>query len=209
MEAEFKFKIEDKSIIEKIINDSYLDKYVDREHIEDIAMHAVYFDTADGDLRRAKIAYRVRHENDRITATIKWAGSAHDGFHSREEFNLVINDEGFADNPNIDVFESSEAYEVLRNAAGDKPLHKVVEMNFNRKLMKIDTGMSISALSFDEGKIIGKENESDVCEMEIEWYHGDEDDFKDIAIYLAGKYDLAPENETKLQRGFLEEYDGK
>ncbi|MBF1351598.1 MAG: CYTH domain-containing protein [Mogibacterium diversum] len=105
METEFKFCIDDTSLVDKIINDSMLDDYVDRNALEVIDMKAVYFDTDDLDLRKAGIAYRVRYENDRITATVKWDNKVEDGLHSREEFNLVINDERFAMEPDIEAFK--------------------------------------------------------------------------------------------------------
>ena len=203
METEFKYRLDDASIIQQIIDDPMLDDYVDRDNLEEIGMHAVYFDTDEMDLRAAGIAYRIRYENDRITATIKWDNHVENGLHSREEFNLVITDERFAEHPNIDAFESSDAYDVLRKAAGHKPLVKKVEMDFTRKLIKVDTGESISALSFDEGVIHGVHGDTDVLEMELEWYYGDPEDFKDIAGTLAEKYNLQPENISKLQRGFL------
>ncbi|MBR0374087.1 MAG: CYTH domain-containing protein [Mogibacterium sp.] len=209
METEFKYRIDDIRLIHEIINDPLLDHFINRSQIEEIEMHAVYFDTEEQDLRRAGIAYRIRRENDRITATIKWAGNVENGLHSREEFNLVINDEAFADNPNIDVFESSDAYDVLFQAAGHKPLVKTVEMDFTRQMVKVDTGLSISALSFDVGTVAGRERKSDIMEMELEWYHGNEEDFRDVALSIADKYGLEAENASKLQRGFLEEYDGK
>lgn len=203
METEFKYRLDDASIIQQIIDDPLLDDYVDRDNLEEIGMHAVYFDTEEMDLKKSGIAYRIRYENDRITATIKWDNHVENGLHSREEFNLVITDERFAEHPNIDVFESSDAYDVLLQAADHKPLLKKVEMDFVRKLIKVDTGDSISALSFDEGVIHGVHGDKDVLEMELEWYYGDADDFKDIAGTLAEKYSLQPENISKLQRGFL------
>ena len=202
METEYKYRLDDPGIIGEIIADPLLDGYVDRDALEEIDMHAVYFDTADQDLRKAGIAYRIRYENDRITATIKWDNTVEDGLHSREEFNLVINDERFADDPDIEAFESSDAYDVLLKAAGHKKLIKLVDMEFTRRLLKIDTEKSISALSFDEGVIHGIDGDSDIMEMEIEWYYGDSDDFMKIATSLAEKYSLEPENASKLQRGF-------
>ena len=79
-------------------------------------------------------------------------------------------------------------------------------MDFTRKLIKIDTGASISAMSFDVGKIIGRERQSDILEMEIEWYYGDKEDFKEVAAVLAEKHGLEVENESKLQRGFPVNY---
>ena len=181
-----------------------LDDYVDRNTLEEISMKAIYFDTDNLDLRKAGIAYRVRYENDRITATIKWDNRVEAGLHSREEFKLVINDERFALEPDIDAFESSDAYDVLIKAAGKKKLHDVVKMDFIRRLLKIDTGDSISALSFDIGTIYGESGEVPISEMELEWYHGSEDDFKYIARKLAEKYNLDPENISKLQKGFAD-----
>ena len=183
METEFKFCIDDTSLVDKIINDSMLDDYVDRNALEVIDMKAVYFDTDDLDLRKAGIAYRVRYENDRITATVKWDNKVEDGLHSREEFNLVINDERFAMEPDIEAFESSEAYDVLIKAAGSN---------------------SISALSFDIGTVHGESGDVPISEMELEWYHGSEEDFKYIASKLAEKYNLKAENISKLQKGFAE-----
>ena len=204
METEFKFRIDDSSLVDKILGDSMLDDYVDRNTLEEISMKAIYFDTDNLDLRKAGIAYRVRYENDRITATIKWDNRVEAGLHSREEFNLVINDERFALEPDIDAFESSDAYDVLIKAAGKKKLHEVVKMDFIRRLLKIDTGDSISALSFDIGIIYGESGEVPISEMELEWYHGSEDDFKYIARKLAEKYNLNPENISKLQKGFAD-----
>lgn len=202
METEFKYSIDDSSLVDKIINDPILDGFVDRSSLESINMKAIYFDTDELDLRKAGIAYRIRYENDRITATIKWDNKVEAGLHSREEFNLVINDERFAKNPDIDAFESSDAYEVLIKAAGHKKLHEMVRMEFERKLLKIDTGNSISAMSFDVGTVHGEAGDVEISEMELEWYHGDDEDFKSIANKVAEKYDLEPENISKLQKGF-------
>lgn len=203
MEKEFKYRLGDRATIDRVINDPLLDGSVDRAMVEDIDMHAVYFDTENEDLRRAGIAYRIRRENDRMTATIKWDNDVDRGLHSREELNLVITDERFAKAPNIDAFESSYAYDVLYKAAGDRKLVKQVEMDFTRRWLKIDTGRSISALAFDEGVIHGKYCDADIMEMEIELYHGDEKDFRDISCKLAEKHGLRAEERSKLQRGFM------
>lgn len=203
MESEFKYRLENSDVFDEIVNSEELSEYLNKDAVETIDMHAVYFDTADDDLRKAGIAYRIRYENDRITATIKWDIDVEEGLHVREEFNLVINDERFAENPDIEVFKSSDAYDVLYKAAGDKKLVKTVEMKFDRRLVKIDTGKSISALSVDQGIIEDSEGVPvPVCELELEWYYGDEDDFKSIAGYISSKYNLVSEDASKLQRAF-------
>lgn len=206
METEFKYRIDDASVFDSIINDPILENNVKTNKVEEIRMHAVYFDTEDEDLRKAGIAYRIRYENDRIVATIKWDVKVNeaDGLHVREEIDLVINNERFAESPDISIFKSSDAYEVLYQAVGEKKLYKTIDMDFNRRLVMVDTGRSISALSIDEGVIGRKAGSVDVLEIEIEWYHGDEEDFKELAHRIAEKYQLEPETASKLQRGFAE-----
>jgi triphosphatase len=71
METEFKFNLPDTSVFERIVENAAINK-IGLEAVETIEMHASYFDTEDMDLRSKGIAYRIRQEDDRITATIKW-----------------------------------------------------------------------------------------------------------------------------------------
>ena len=93
METEFKYKLESSDVFDSIVNSDELSDYLNKDAVETIDMHAVYFDTEDNDLRDAGIAYRIRYENDRITATIKWDINVEEGLHVREEFNLVRSSE--------------------------------------------------------------------------------------------------------------------
>ena len=128
METEFKFNVSDPSIFDSIVRNAEINK-MGIEAVETINMHAVYFDTESMDFRKRGIAYRIRQEDDRITATIKWDVTVEDGLHKREEFNLVVNDERFAEAPDIGLFISSEAYDVLYEAAGDKKLRRTICMD--------------------------------------------------------------------------------
>lgn len=203
METEYKFKIPNSDLAKRIFNDMMHYKYRESSKIETISMHAIYFDSEDSDLKQKGIAYRTRHENDRITVTVKWDSRQNEGLYSREEFNLVIDDNGFADYPNIDIFKSGEVYDILHEAVGDKKLVRTVEMKFNRELLKLDVNDSIVALSFDKGKIKGRTEENPISELEIEWYHGKKENFHQFAKMIMGKYELEPELKSKLQRGFI------
>ena len=70
-------------------------------------MRAIYFDTADNSLRGKAMAFRVREENDRRVATLKWGGSADGGLHVRGELNVPVDDD-FAKAPRMDIFQGSE-----------------------------------------------------------------------------------------------------
>ena len=203
METEFKFRLDDPAVFDLIVENAEI-KAVGIDEVETIAMNATYFDTADYDLKNKGIAYRVRQEDDRCTATIKWDVEVSGGLHKREEFNLVVSDDRQADNPNIELFISSDAYDVLRDAAGDKELLKMINMEFTRRQFKVDTGKSISCISVDEGVIHHHDgHEIPICELEVEWYYGDEEDFINLATLLREKYELEAENLSKLQRAFI------
>jgi triphosphatase len=203
METEFKYNLEDPSVFDTIVENANIKK-MGLDTVEAIDMHAVYFDTAEADFRNRGIAYRIRQEDDRCTATIKWDVKVNDGLHKREEFNLFVNDERFAENPNIGLFISSDAYDVLYEAAGEKPLIADIRMDYQRRQFKVDTGKSISCISVDEGIIHHIDgHEVPICELEIELYYGSEEDFMKLANYIQTKYDLKSEDRSKLQRAFV------
>lgn len=203
METEFKYRLADPSIFDRIVNDSEIMGSC-KEEVEVIDMAANYFDTEEFDFLNRGVAYRIRQENERITATIKWDKEVKDGLHIREEFNLVVNDDRYAENPDIEMFRSSDAYDVLYNASGDKKLVKKIGMEYERRQIRVDTGKSISCVSVDQGVIHHKDgHDVPVLELEIEWYYGDEDDFKNLAARIQKKYQLETEDVSKLQRAFI------
>ena len=85
-----------------------------------------------------------------MVATLKWGGSAKEGLHVRGELNVPV-DEQFVRSPNVDVFKGSEIYDEIKATAGDRALQEVMEMDFTRKEIRVDTGKSISVISLDEG----------------------------------------------------------
>ena len=203
METEYKYRLNDETVFDQIISNPEIIGET-QEKVENINMRAYYFDTNDFSLRNKGIAYRIRHENDRITATIKWDKDVKDGLHVREEFNLVVTDERFAENPDIELFKSSDAYDVLYQASQGRKLEKKIGMEYLRRQIKIDTGKSISCISVDKGTIHHQDgHDIPILELEIEWYYGDEQDFKDLANKIQEKFNLVGENISKLQRAFL------
>ena len=202
METEFKYRLADTSVFDSIVETAASGK-MGLDEVETIDMHAAYFDTEDYDFRNRGIAYRIRQEDDRCTVTIKWDVKVNEGLHRREEFNLVVNDERFVLNPNIEIFISSDAYDVLLEAAGDKPLKPTISMDYERKQFKVDTGRSISCISVDEGVIHHIDGHLvPVSELEVEWYYGSEEDFMELAHRIQSKYGLEAEDRSKLQRAF-------
>ncbi len=200
MEIELKYLFEDESSKDAIFDDKYIQKITDEGSEAVIPMRAIYLDTEDGALMKKEMAFRARFEGSKCVATLKWGGSAEDGLHIRGELNVAV-EEDFAENPTIDVFRGSQIYDEIASAVGNARLMPVMEMNYVRREIRVDTGASISVLSVDEGEIKTAKGNLPILEMEIELYTGDKDDMIALGRKLEEKYRLKPGNRSKYQRG--------
>ena len=71
MEIELKYYLHDEIAKERIFNDKHLMEIKDPDFDETIEMKAVYMDTAQKDLMKKEMAFRVRREGERMVATLK------------------------------------------------------------------------------------------------------------------------------------------
>lgn len=200
MEIELKYLIDNVDKIDRIFNDPMVDRYVNKEFNDRFPIHAVYFDTVKDSFQQSGIIFRVRREGGRIVATLKWDGMTTEGLHKREEINVPV-DEEIMRKPNISIFRESPIYEELEKMSGGGELLPVMEMNFIRNQVRIDTGKSISLLSVDRGDITCKGFKKSICELEIELYSGDYQDMVSLGSAVAAKYKLAPGEKSKFQQG--------
>ena len=200
MEIELKYLVDDEFTRERILHDAHLMKMSDDEEVETIPMKAVYYDTEDKALLRKQFAFRVRYEDVLPVATMKWGGGAENGLHQRGELNVTVNEE-FAAAPNVDIFRGSEIYEEIQETAGGRTLIPVMEMEFVRQQVHVDTGKSISVVSCDLGEIRTAGGNAAISEVEVELYSGDQEDMIALGNELAAKYNLKPGDKSKYQRG--------
>lgn len=200
MELEMKYAIPDKETADAIWNDPTIQQLADPSSAEKVVMKAVYFDTPDGKLSKNNMAVRMRYEGDSVFATLKWNGSAVNGFHEREEINVPCGEEYFISSPK-ELFRESEDGKVLIDLIGDEPLINLLEMRFLRRRIRLQYGASIMEMAIDSGAIITDNGEVPIMEMEIELYAGDPSDIQQLAEGLADAYGLVPENRSKLVRG--------
>lgn len=200
MEIELKFLVEDKLARDRILEDNYLAPLVQEGSREEIQMKATYFDTWDMDLCREKMALRVRFENGNPVTTLKWGGSSENGLHVRGELNVHV-DESFVDSPDLHVFRGSDIYDDIIRIAGGKKLVPIMDVDYLRRQMMVDTGKSISVVSLDVGQVITSKGTYDISELEIELYSGDCDDMIEMGRRLAAKYNLKESDTSKFQRG--------
>ena len=200
MEIELKYLFDDEASKDAIFNDKYISKVKDDGSETVTPMRAVYLDTQEGALRKKEMAFRVRHEYSKFVATLKWGGSAEEGLHVRGELNVPV-DEGFLETPTLEVFKGSEIYDEIADIAGSRKLIPVMEMNYVRREIRLDTGLSIDVLSVDEGEIKTANGTLPILELEIELYTGNKDDMIALGRKLEEKYHLKRGNRSKYQRG--------
>lgn len=200
MEIELKYLLRDDLAKDRILNDKHLLEIKNPACDETVQMRAIYLDTEEGDLRGLQIALRARFENERVVVTLKWKGSAQDGLHVRGELNVPAGSE-YLDNPTVDIFKGSEIYDELLAAVSDKKLVPVMEMDYVRKAIQVDTGKSISVVSLDEGTIHTSKGDAEILEVEVELYSGDQEDMVALGGELAAKYNLQTSDKSKYQRG--------
>lgn len=200
MEIELKYLLRDDLAKDRILNDKHLLEIKNPACDETVQMRAIYLDTEEGDLRGLQIALRARFENERVVVTLKWKGSAQDGLHVRGELNVPAWSE-YLDNPTVDIFKGSEIYDELLAAVSDKKLIPVMEMDYVRKAIQVDTGKSISVVSLDEGTIHTSKGDAEILEVEVELYSGDQEDMVALGGELAAKYNLQTSDKSKYQRG--------
>lgn len=163
-----------------------------------IRMHAVYFDTPGCDLRKVRVAVRVRREDGSFVATAKWGGGSKDGLHKREEVNVSLPLKEIPSLVTRDLFVGTSAYDVIGT---DESLEKLVEMEFVRREFHLNMAQSVSAISYDEGLIRGKGKNLPISEIEIELLEGNQDNILEIGQKLAQKYKITPCDISKLARG--------
>lgn len=201
MEIEFKYKIKDEEVANSIFLDPEIAEFIDENSRESIELNAIYFDTEDRRLSREGIAFRTRKEGDKYVATLKWNGASEHGLHVREEINVPICELKYFHEPTPDIFSESPMHETLLGVIGDRLLVKMVEMKAIRTQVRVDTGKSISEISYDKGIVINGDKQGVISEMEIELYSGNREDMEEFAEKIAQKYDLEPENRSKFKQG--------
>lgn len=201
MEIELKYTIDDPAKVDQIFADEEILLMRDAKKETQTPMHAVYYDTAEGDLRKERIAFRIRREGETCICTVKWGGSSEQGLHRRGEINVPVTDPAFLENPTLEVFQQSEIWDRLVKYVGKK-LVPLLDMYFVRREIRLDNGKSISVFSIDQGEIQGNGKKLPILELEIELFSGEESEILRIGEYVSRKYGLVPEDRSKFSRGW-------
>ncbi len=199
MEIELKYAICDQETAMRIWEDDDFKKLEEPDTRETVFMKATYFDTKDYDLSENDMAYRIRCEDDRLVASLKWGGKNEGALHTREEINIPVMDT----HPNPETFEESDVGRDLIRIIDGKPLESIIVMRMERRRFRIDSGSSLLEISIDSGEIATEKGSSPICEVEIELFSGNQEDLLDAGQKLVDKYGVVSEKRSKFYRGLV------
>jgi len=134
---------------------------------------STYFDTPQGDLRRARISLRIREGGSKKVQTLKRG----DGF-AREEHEKPINGEG------LDLTLPA-LKEALPTAAKRASLAPIFTVRVVRRQRTFDYGGATIEMAVDEGEVQAGERNRRVSEVELELKAGDCSPMFDLARELS------------------------
>ncbi|MEY2340789.1 CHAD domain-containing protein [Acidithiobacillus sp. IBUN Pt1247-S3] len=159
-------------------------------------MHAIYYDSRDGALRSAGIAYRVRKEGSDWVATVKLAGSADGGLHQRPEWNVPVRSK----KPDLRVFASEPLQSLLAPHLG-LALVPAIETIFQRREREVHYQDARVLLAADWGEIRAAGQCRPIHEIELELVQGGLADLLQLASALCASLPVCPDDASKLARG--------
>ncbi len=161
-------------------------------------LRSVYFDTASSDLKKERLALRVRKTGrDAPQMGLKAAPTSENLF-SRGEVEVRI--PGL--HPDISLFDPRIAAEIERVTEG-RPLEPRFETLVKRRIRHIRVGRSEIEVAFDEGAVIAGDRRLPIREIELELKSGEEIELYELAIRLVETLPLRLHVTSKAERGFV------
>ncbi|MBD1576869.1 inorganic triphosphatase [Vibrio sp. S11_S32] len=159
----------------------------------------LYFDTPDQWLRQYDIGMRIRRTDDVYVQTVKTSGRVVAGLHQRPEFNAEhnSNEPDLSLHP-IDIWPEGRDWQDLQNE-----LVQLFETNFEREqwLLSMPDGSQIE-VAFDQGVVSVGEQQTPICEVELELKSGQTESLFTLARLLSDKGGMRLGNLSKAARGY-------
>jgi triphosphatase len=160
---------------------------------------SIYYDTPHLDLLKAGISLRVRRMSGGWFQSIKTAGKASDGLHDRQEWEDLLH-RGAPDFAKITdpwlrtIFDDADLRAALR---------PIFTTAVKRTEWQLDTGRGHIEMALDIGHLMIEDQAlADICEVELELKHGDEDQLFTFADQLQETIALHAENTSKAELGY-------
>ncbi|WP_245841859.1 CHAD domain-containing protein [Sphingomonas lenta] len=160
------------------------------------ALHARYFDTPEGELRRAGLSLRIRRSGDVRVQTLKAEGAALGALLARPEWERAVED----DTPVLD-----DAPEAMRGALPNGAVHALApafSVEVERRVGAVLDEAGGIEVVIDRGVVRGDRREAPVAEIELELTDGTPAALFALARMLADAAPVRLGMLTKAERGY-------
>ena len=200
MEVEYKWDLTDAGGPAALDAAEKLSPYI--RGSKDIAMHATYYDTVDGDVLALRGGLRRREENGLGVCSLKLEVEVSDGKATREEYEVACDDIRQA----LELLPEAGAPRDVCEMLAGKELKVNCETEFDRRAFSLAVGAQGAAdafeaeLAFDEGVLRRDGREQKFREMELEHKDGSLDAFNAFALDIQDTAHLTPQPLSKLAR---------
>lgn len=200
MEVEYKWDLTDAGGPAALDAAEKLSPYI--RGSKDIAMHATYYDTVDGDVLALRGGLRRREENGLSVCSLKLEVEVSDGKATREEYEVACDDIRQA----LELLPEAGAPRDVCEMLAGKELKVNCETEFDRRAFSLAVGAQGAAdafeaeLAFDEGVLRRDGREQEFREMELEHKDGSLDVFNAFALDIQDTAHLTPQPLSKLAR---------
>lgn len=159
-----------------------------------------YFDTADFQLNKHKVALRIRKKMNEqglpiYIQTFKTAGSSENGLSKRGEWEWSLPSNIL----NLSVLKNHEAWP---ESIAIEKLVKVFETNFTRYSAELKWKESTIEVVLDWGLILSNGCQEQIHEIEIELLEGSAEDLICFSERLKSRLNVSPLDISKAERGF-------
>ncbi|AXF78370.1 inorganic triphosphatase [Erwinia tracheiphila] len=168
------------------------------QHSEGQKLTNIYYETADGQLRKGDMGLRIRGFGDRYEMTLKTAGQAVGGLHQRPEYNVMLN------KPELDItqFPPEIWPKGCDLVALQQKLKPLFSTHFVREKWVVTYLSSEIEVAFDRGDVKAGELSETINEIELELKNGQRDELLAFASELTAMGGLRLGSLSKAARGY-------
>lgn len=158
---------------------------------------STYYDTPDGELRKAGYSLRLRRKGERLVQTVKRRGDS-GGFSARAEWEQDV------EGPALDftALRVTPVHALLGKRKLKDRLVPVSETRVTRTEWLLEQGAGAVELILDEGEVEGGGRREAICEIELELKRGQRRYLFDLAREIGAEVPLRMGVATKSDRGF-------
>lgn len=211
LEQEIKYRITDPPASERYLGASYwADLGLTLGEIEEIVMHAKYYDLVDRSLAAEHIGVRIRTEGPETLLCVKYSDaetisadrSEQSSLYVRQEWEWPIlgQDDQEAEAWTLLQGALDELPELVRNLLDGAKLELVYESRFTRLRADLFGEACVLELAVDEGDLFGRYETEHVHELEVELKNGELRDLLSVAEVLEDEADLEAQPLSKTVR---------